>query len=74
MRLHMSQEWMIDVLTDLKKFAQTNGLMALAEQLDDSILVATSEINTAETGQGIHGGYANSNRILSGAVASSHKF
>jgi len=47
----MTQEWMIDVLTDLKNFAQTNGLMALAEQLDDSILVAVSELklNTQDT-------------------------
>ncbi len=40
----MSQEWMIDVLTDLRKFAQQNGLMGLAEQLDDSILVAAAEL------------------------------
>jgi hypothetical protein len=40
----MSQEWMIDVLTDLKKFATANGLMGLAEQLDDSILVAATEL------------------------------
>jgi len=40
----MSQEWMIEVLTDLRKFAQANGLMALAEQLDDSILVAVTEL------------------------------
>ncbi|NOX72512.1 MAG: hypothetical protein GXP03_02405 [Alphaproteobacteria bacterium] len=40
----MSQEWMIDVLTDLKNFASANGLMGLAEQLDDSILVAAAEL------------------------------
>lgn len=44
----MSQEWMIDVLTDLKNFAQTNGLVALAEQLDDSILVAVSELKSKQ--------------------------
>lgn len=70
----MSQEWMIDVLTDLKKFAHSNGLMALAEQLDDTILVATNELKTAENGQGQSGGYANTNRILSGAIAAGHKF
>jgi len=41
----MSQEWMIDVLTDLKSFARKNGLMGLAEQLDDTILVAAAELN-----------------------------
>lgn len=41
----MSQEWMIDVLSDLRKFALANGLMGLAEQLDHSILVAAAELN-----------------------------
>ena len=40
----MSQEWMIDVLTDLKCFAYNNGLMALAEQLDDTIHTAVTEL------------------------------
>lgn len=40
----MSNEWMIDVLTDLRKFAFQNGLMELAEQLDDTIHVAVSEV------------------------------
>jgi len=35
---------MIDVLVDLKSFAKSNGLMGLAEQLDDSILVAAAEL------------------------------
>lgn len=40
----MSLEWMIEVLMDLKNFARANGLTALAEQLDDSILIAASEL------------------------------
>lgn len=40
----MSQEWMIDVLTDLRKFAQQNGLMGLAEQLDETIHVAATDL------------------------------
>lgn len=40
----MSNEWMIDVLTDLRKFAFQNGLMELAEQLDDTIHVAVAEV------------------------------
>jgi len=40
----MSQEWMINVLTDLKKFASMNGLCALAQQLDDTILFAATEL------------------------------
>lgn len=42
----MSQEWMIDVLTDLRKFARNNGLMGLAEQLDDTILIAATEMKS----------------------------
>ena len=37
------QQWMIEVLSDLKSFARKNGLMALAEQLDDTILLAAAE-------------------------------
>ncbi|PWE31137.1 hypothetical protein DDZ14_14010 [Maritimibacter sp. 55A14] len=40
----MAQEWMIDVLEDLKSFAQKNGMLALAEQLDDTILVAAADV------------------------------
>jgi hypothetical protein len=40
----MQYEWILDVLTDLKAFAKANGLTALAEQLDDTSLVAASEI------------------------------
>ncbi|MBZ0128795.1 MAG: hypothetical protein K8F59_06745 [Rhodobacteraceae bacterium] len=40
----MSLEWMIEVLTDLKNFARANGLTGLAEQLDDSILIAAADL------------------------------
>lgn len=40
----MKYDWIIDVLTDLKSFAQANGLPALAEQLDDTSLLAATEI------------------------------
>lgn len=40
----MSQDWMIDVLQDLRKFAQKNKLKKLAEQLDDTIHIAVEEI------------------------------
>lgn len=40
----MSQDWMIDVLKDLKAFATQNGLVALAEQLDDSLMIAAAEV------------------------------
>lgn len=46
----MQNEWILDVLADLKTFAQQNGMGALAEQLDDTQLVAATEL--ASTGEG----------------------
>ncbi len=40
----MQNDWILDVLADLKAFAVANELGALAEQLDDTTLVAASEI------------------------------
>lgn len=40
----MQYDWILDVLGDLKTFAMRNGLPALAEQLDDTTLLAAAEI------------------------------
>lgn len=40
----MQHDWILDVLADLKNFAKTNGLPALAEQLEDSRMVAMAEV------------------------------
>ncbi len=40
----MSNEWILDVLTDLRSFARENGMDALAEQLDDAHLLAVIEL------------------------------
>ncbi len=37
-------DWILDVLADLKSFALANDLGTLAEQLDDTTLIATVEI------------------------------
>ena len=37
-------EWILDVLSDLNAFAVANGLSTLAEQLDDTRLIAAAEI------------------------------
>jgi hypothetical protein len=54
----MQYTWILDVLTDLRTFAQANGLPALAEQLDDTSLVAATEIaqtiGLAPGGTGLH--------------------
>jgi hypothetical protein len=40
----MANEWIIDVLADLRQYAQRHQYMALAEQLDDAIVVAAGEL------------------------------
>ena len=40
----MAQDWILDVLSDLKAFARDNDMPVLAEQLDDTAIVAMSEI------------------------------
>ena len=40
----MANDWIIDVLADLRTYAGTNGLNALAERLDEATLVAAAEI------------------------------
>lgn len=43
----MSEEWIIDVLTDLKAYAVKHGMSVTAEQLDDARLIAMTEIASA---------------------------
>ena len=45
----MNADWILDVLTDLKSYATKNGLGVLAEQLDDTRLVAAAELASLET-------------------------
>lgn len=46
----MRHNWILDVLTDLKTFAAINGLPALAEQLEDTQLVASAELGDLNEG------------------------
>ena len=48
----MANDWIIDVITDLRTYAIHNGLPALARQLDDATLVAATEIASRD-GDGI---------------------
>jgi hypothetical protein len=43
----MQNEWILDVLVDLRVFARSNGLGRLAEHLDDVALIAASDILAA---------------------------
>jgi hypothetical protein len=44
----MQHDWIIDVLSDLRIFADNHKLGRLAEQLDDTILMAAAEIKVIE--------------------------
>jgi len=55
----MKAYWVIDILKDIRQFSEKNGMVELAEQLDDAIFVAASEISThlasAGLGEGVAG-------------------
>lgn len=40
----MKNDWILDVLDDLRAFAHDHHLPALSEQLDDARLIAASEL------------------------------
>lgn len=40
----MPKDWIIDVLSDLKAFAERNGLSATAAGVEDAALVAMAEL------------------------------
>lgn len=42
----MGQDWVLDVLADLRAYARQNAYSALAEQLDDTLIVAASDIKS----------------------------
>lgn len=46
----MANDWILDVLADLRAFATKNGLSKTAEQLDDATLIATLELGS-DTGR-----------------------
>lgn len=46
----MKNDWILDVLADLRTFASSNDMGTLAEQLDNTMLVAASEL-VSRTGE-----------------------
>lgn len=57
----MKNDWILDVLTDLRGFAMSNGLPKLAEQLDDTVLLAACELVSLPEGGDARG--ANARRV-----------
>lgn len=67
----MRSDWILDVLADLKAFAQSNGLPNLAEHLDDASLCALAEIaNQSETVNGQANGKTKQSRENSNSIGS----
>ncbi len=44
----MTNDWIIDVLTDLQRFSQKNSMRKLADGLDDTIALAARELSDAD--------------------------
>lgn len=47
----MTNEWIIDVLVDLRRYAQKNGMLATAAELEDACLVALAELASHQGGE-----------------------
>ena len=60
----MSQEWIIDVLIDLRKFAGKNNLGRLGEQLDDTIHIAAAEMSKLARGGDVSGRHDSQDRSV----------
>ena len=54
----MKNNWILDVLTDLRGFATANGLPRLAEQLDDTVLLAACGLVSSPEGGDARGATA----------------
>lgn len=52
----MANEWIIDVMADIREFAQKHAMPALAERLDDAIFIAACEISRDMNDRGGDGG------------------
>lgn len=65
----MNNEWMIDVLTDLRKFALKQAMLDLAEHLDDAIFVAAAEMRGTEAGLNVLGANEHQGRTVSRTTA-----
>lgn len=65
----MSQEWMLDLLTDLRVVAEKQAMYELAEHLDDALLLASREIRLCKTCTPLAGAENDVDRDLSRAAS-----
>lgn len=47
----MRHDWIFDVLRDLRAYAQSNGLPAVAQKADEALHVARAEIAASPLGE-----------------------
>ncbi|MCW1955303.1 hypothetical protein [uncultured Lentibacter sp.] len=59
----MKNDWILDVLSDLRSFATANGLPKLAEQLDDTVLLAACELVSVPHGGDARGANARQHEL-----------
>ncbi len=62
----MSNEWILDVLSDLRGFAIKQSMPDLAEHLDDAILMAAAQLSVQNAD--VAGPDDPKNRNISGAI------
>lgn len=48
----MAQEWILELLSDLRKVSEKTGLCELAEHLDDAMVIAAQEMQMTGVPQG----------------------
>jgi hypothetical protein len=65
----MKAYWVIDILKDIRQFSEKNGMVELAEQLDDAIFVAACEISAKMAGAGTATSAKGDTRGVTRAVA-----
>ncbi|WP_350460128.1 hypothetical protein [Amaricoccus sp.] len=69
--IEMKAYWVIDILKDIRQFSEKNGMLELAEQLDDAIFIAASEIGTHLRVAGLTEGVAGQSGTRTRAIADS---
>ncbi len=65
----MKADWVIDILRDIRQFSEKNGMVELAEQLDDAIFIAALEIGMKTATAGTLKGATRNTGIIAGALA-----
>lgn len=58
----MKDQWVIEVLEDLRRFAEENSLPALAAKVDETLLIARAELGAAGSHASGQGDPANPSR------------